>query len=309
MDIQDAASLKAFVQRFRVEPGRKVELKKDYDPADRAGVDKPEDMTRCLNRAVEFMAEHQDKLYAEKQARPADHPAGDGRGGQGRRDQARDERAQPAGRPGLQLQGALAGGAGPRLHVAQLQGAAGARAHRHLQPLVLRRDADRARAPEILAAESLPPELVDDGIWHRRFREMNNFEQYLVNNGIDVVKIFLNISKEEQRQRLLARIDTPEKNWKVSSGDAKERQYWDKYQECFNDIFTHTSTDCAPWYVVPADHKWFSRIVTAAIVAQQAGGDEPAVSDRDRDDARRRSPRPSESWRASRMRPSRGAAR
>ena len=123
--------------------------------------------------------------------------------------------------------------------------------------------------PAILAGQNLPPELIDDGIWQRRFEEMNNFERYLVNNGIEVIKIFLNVSKEEQRQRLLARIDTPEKNWKVSSGDAKERQYWDKYQECFNDIFTHTSTDCAPWYVVPADHKWFTRIVTAAIVANK----------------------------------------
>jgi hypothetical protein len=123
--------------------------------------------------------------------------------------------------------------------------------------------------PNFLAAQTLPAGLVDDGIWQRRFREMNNFEKYLVDNGIDVVKIFLNVSKEEQRRRLLARIETPEKNWKVSSGDAKERQYWDKYQECFNDVFTHTSTEWAPWYVVPADHKWFTRIVTAAIVANK----------------------------------------
>jgi PPK2 family polyphosphate:nucleotide phosphotransferase len=267
MDIHDAESLKAFVQRFRVEPGRKVELKKDYNPADTAGIEKPEDMDGLLNRAVEFMAEHQDKLYAESKRGLL-----------------------------IMLQAMDAAGKdGVIKHVMSGLNPQGVQVYSFKAPSPEELDHDymwrnfkalpeRGRIgifnrsyyeetlivrvhPNILAAESLPPELVDDGIWHRRFREMNNFEQYLVNNGIDVVKIFLNISKEEQRQRLLARIDTPAKNWKVSSGDAKERQYWDKYQECFNDIFTHTSTDCAPWYVVPADHKWFSRIVTAAIVA------------------------------------------
>jgi PPK2 family polyphosphate:nucleotide phosphotransferase len=123
--------------------------------------------------------------------------------------------------------------------------------------------------PAILQNQSLPPELIDDNIWQQRFEQMNQFEKYLVQNGIDVIKIFLNVSKEEQRQRLLARIETPEKQWKVSAGDAKERQYWDQYQEAFNQVFTHTSTEYAPWYVVPADKKWFARIATAAIVAQK----------------------------------------
>jgi PPK2 family polyphosphate:nucleotide phosphotransferase len=123
--------------------------------------------------------------------------------------------------------------------------------------------------PAILQNQSLPPHLIDDNIWQRRFEQMNHFEKYLVQNGIDVIKIFLNVSKEEQRQRLLARIETPEKQWKVSAGDAKERQYWDQYQEAFNQVFTHTSTEWAPWYVVPADKKWFARIATAAIVAHK----------------------------------------
>jgi hypothetical protein len=84
-----------------------------------------------------------------------------------------------------------------------------------------------------------------------------------------VIKLFLNVSKEEQRQRLLARIETPEKNWKVSAGDARERQFWEQYQAAFNDVLSHTSTAWAPWYVVPADHKWFTRIATGAIVANK----------------------------------------
>lgn len=269
MNTQDAARLKAFVDRFRVEPGRKVELKKDYDPGYTAGLNKPENVDAVLGRAIEFIAEHQDKLYAESK------------------------------RGLLVILQAMdaAGKDGVIKHVMSGINPQGVEVYSFKAPSPEELDHDylwrnfkalpeRGRIgifnrsyyeetlvvrvhPGILQGQNLPADLIDDGIWHRRFEEMNNFERYLVNNGIDVIKIFLNVSKEEQRQRLLARIETPEKNWKVSSGDAKERQYWDKYQECFEDIFNHTSTDCAPWYVVPADHKWFTRIVTAAIVANK----------------------------------------
>jgi PPK2 family polyphosphate:nucleotide phosphotransferase len=120
--------------------------------------------------------------------------------------------------------------------------------------------------PDVLEREQIPPELKDKGIWKRRFAEINAFEKYLTDNGIHVVKIFLNISKEEQRRRFLARIEHPEKNWKFSAADAAERTYWDEYLDAYEDAFNHTSTREAPWYIVPADHKWFAHIAVARIV-------------------------------------------
>jgi PPK2 family polyphosphate:nucleotide phosphotransferase len=122
--------------------------------------------------------------------------------------------------------------------------------------------------PEILERQQLPPDLKDKGIWKRRFQEINNFEDYLVDNGTIVLKFFLNVSKEAQKKRFLERIDRPEKNWKFSSADAKERQRWDDYQAAYEDVLNHTSTKHAPWYVVPADHKWFSRLAVGAVILQ-----------------------------------------
>jgi PPK2 family polyphosphate:nucleotide phosphotransferase len=118
----------------------------------------------------------------------------------------------------------------------------------------------------ILAAEKLPPPLIDEDIWKRRFKEINTFERYLAHNGVAIVKFYLHVSKEEQRRRFLARLDQPEKNWKFSLGDAKEREHWDDYMDAYEDMLRHTSTEEAPWYVVPADHKWFTRMAVADIV-------------------------------------------
>ena len=120
--------------------------------------------------------------------------------------------------------------------------------------------------PQILDGQQLPTEAKKKGIWKRRFEEINNFERYLVRNGIHVLKFFLNVSKEEQRRRFLARIDTPEKNWKFSANDAREREHWDDYMDAFEDAFNHTSTRWAPWYVIPADHKWFTRAAVADVI-------------------------------------------
>jgi PPK2 family polyphosphate:nucleotide phosphotransferase len=122
--------------------------------------------------------------------------------------------------------------------------------------------------PEILERQQLPPHLKDKGIWKRRFQEINNFEEYLVNNGTIVLKFFLNVSRKAQKERFLERIDRPEKNWKFSSADAKERQRWDDYQAAYEDVLNHTSTKHAPWYVVPADHKWFSRLAVGGVILQ-----------------------------------------
>jgi PPK2 family polyphosphate:nucleotide phosphotransferase len=126
---------------------------------------------------------------------------------------------------------------------------------------------------ELLQRQQLPDKLKNSKkIWQQRFEEINNFEKYLVNNGIIVLKFFLNVSKEEQRKRFMERLDLPEKNWKFSVNDVKERQLWDQYMNAYEDVFTHTSTEWAPWYIVPADRKWYMRLVVAAVIYQTLAG-------------------------------------
>ena len=120
--------------------------------------------------------------------------------------------------------------------------------------------------PETFWPRSTAP--VSGDIWHQRYRDINDWERYLNDNGTVVVKLFLNVSKEEQERRFLARIDEPEKNWKFSVDDLRERTSWDDYQRAFQDMLTHTSTDWAPWHVIPADHKWFSHLSTSAVLLE-----------------------------------------
>ena len=121
--------------------------------------------------------------------------------------------------------------------------------------------------PSILEGQKLPPAKKDKGIWTRRFRQVNDWEAYLSDQGYTIVKLFLNLSKPEQRKRFLSRIDEPEKNWKFSAADVKERAYWDDYQAAFSDVLSRSSTTAAPWYVIPADTKWFARLAAAGIIA------------------------------------------
>ena len=120
--------------------------------------------------------------------------------------------------------------------------------------------------PEFLKKQKLPEELVTKRIWDERFEDIRNFEQYLTRNGIAIRKFFLHVSKKEQKRRFLERIENPAKNWKFSSNDAKERDYWDDYMDAYEDMIRNTATKEAPWYVVPADNKWFTRVVVAAAV-------------------------------------------
>src|SRR5206468_8854979 len=127
----------------------------------------------------------------------------------------------------------------------------------------------RRRAPmpySLSCRRWTPPEGAGDGIWQRRFREINNYERYLSDNGVRIVKLFLNLSREAQRERFVSRIDQPSKNWKFTASDVRERAFWDAYQAAFSDVLSNTSTKWAPWYVVPADNKWFSRLVAAAAI-------------------------------------------
>lgn len=121
---------------------------------------------------------------------------------------------------------------------------------------------------ELLAAQRLPH--VDlDRIWHQRFQEINDFERYLTNNGTVIIKFFLHVSKAEQKRRFLERITEPQKHWKFSADDIKERAHWDDYQAAYTDIFNHTSTEAAPWYIIPADRKWFTRLTVADIICSR----------------------------------------
>jgi PPK2 family polyphosphate:nucleotide phosphotransferase len=126
--------------------------------------------------------------------------------------------------------------------------------------------------PEILDRQQLPMIPKGEKLWPQRFQEINQFEQYLTNNGVVILKFFLNISKAEQKKRFLKRIDTPEKNWKFATGDLEERQYWDDYQKSYEAVFQHTSTEVAPWYVVPADRKWYTRLLVADMISQRLEG-------------------------------------
>jgi PPK2 family polyphosphate:nucleotide phosphotransferase len=123
--------------------------------------------------------------------------------------------------------------------------------------------------PELFERQKLPKPLVGNDIWKQRFDDICAFERHLARNGTRIVKFFLHVSKEEQRKRFLDRIDQPAKRWKFSMGDVEERKFWDKYQQAYEDMIRHTSQPEAPWFVVPADHKWFTRMVVAGALVQE----------------------------------------
>jgi len=136
--------------------------------------------------------------------------------------------------------------------------------------------------PEFLAGQKLPEECITKNIWDERYQDIRSFERYLRRNGTIVLKFFLHVSKKEQQKRFLERIELPEKNWKFSSADMKERGFWDQYQSAYEETIRETATKVAPWYVVPADNKWFTRLVVAAAVIDALASldlDYPKVSD------------------------------
>ena len=126
--------------------------------------------------------------------------------------------------------------------------------------------------PEVLAKEKIPPRLVTKNIWHERFEDIIAFERYLTRQGTIILKFFLNVSKQEQRARFLDRLEEPAKTWKFSMADITERGRWNRYQAVYQDIVRHTSSAVAPWYVVPADHKWFARVVIGSAIVRALDG-------------------------------------
>jgi PPK2 family polyphosphate:nucleotide phosphotransferase len=258
-----------FIQPLRVKPGSTVRLPRSFDPAFTGDLTE-EDVARTqkvLRRGIQSLAEYQDRLAAQK---------------------------THAVLVVLQAMDA-AGKDGTIRHVMSGINPQGVDVHSFKVPNSNELDHDylwryALRLPprgkigifnrsyyeevlvvrvhrELLERENLPGPAVGPDVWDRRFREINNWERYLTDNGIHIVKLFLNVSKEEQRRRFIARIDEEEKNWKFSAADARERGFWNDYQKAFSDMLSNTSTRWAPWYVIPADNKWYARIAAAAVIA------------------------------------------
>jgi PPK2 family polyphosphate:nucleotide phosphotransferase len=262
----DPKRIAEFIAPFRVEPGRKVKLPDDFDPAFSHGLHKG-DADDVLERGIELLADYQERLYAQNTA------------GLLVIIQAMDA----AGKDGT-IRHVMSGVNPQGVQVSSFKVPSTEEMDHDFLWRYAKRLPERGNIgifnrsyyeetlvvrvhPAILDLQKIPDKLKDKDIWGRRFKHINNWEAYLVDQGYSIVKIFLNLSKEEQRLRFLARIDEPEKNWKFAAGDVKERRHWDDYQAAFSEVLSHTSTKAAPWYVIPADRKWFARVAAGAVIA------------------------------------------
>ena len=274
MTEQQPGWIKRLVEPLRVKPGSTVHLPRDFDPGARFGVRKKGDGQDLLRQGVELLAEYQDRLAAQDtygvlvvlQALDAAGKDGtirhvmSGVNPQGVRVSSfKQPSAEELWHDYLWRQA----------RTLPARGEIGIFNRSHYEEVLV----VRVHA-ELLDAEKLPPESRHD-IWKRRYQEINDWERYLSGQGIRVVKLFLNVSREEQRRRFLRRIEEPGKNWKFSASDVRERRYWDDYQRAYSKMLSHTSTEWAPWHVLPADHKWFTRLCAAAVIAQTLIGIDP----------------------------------
>jgi PPK2 family polyphosphate:nucleotide phosphotransferase len=254
------------LKHLLVEPGRTISLRKDFDPKYTGGFESKDEALAALRLNIEHLAGEQDVLYAG------------------------DTYALLLVFQALDA----AGKDGTIKHVMSGVNPQGCEVHSFKAPSTeelnhdyLWRSATRLPQrgrigifnrsyyeevlvvrihPALLAQQRLPALGKKESIWKHRFEEINCFERYLVRNGIVVLKFFLNISKSEQKSRFLKRIEQKEKNWKFSANDIRERRYWDDYQQAYEEMFNQTSTDWAPWFIIPADHKWFTRLCVSEII-------------------------------------------
>jgi len=256
-------------ESFRVSKGKNFRLK-DVDPGDTLGFkaeDKPK-AREALAAGVQALAELQDKLYAQdKWAVLLIFQAMDAAG----KDSAIKHVMSGINPQGCQVHSFKAPSAEDLDHDYLWRAMKELPNRGHIgifnrsyyeETLVVRVH------PEFLKRQKLPDELVTKKIWNERFDGIRNFEQYLTHNGVVVRKFFLHVSKKEQRRRFLERLENPDKHWKFAVADMEERGYWGKYMEAYEDMIRHTATPEAPWYVVPADNKWFTRVVVAAAVVE-----------------------------------------
>lgn len=257
------------IKSFLVPPNKKISLKKDYDPGYKADYFTKEDAAGMLQEGIEQLKLYQDMLYAQDTyALLIIFQAMDAAG----KDGTIKHVMSGINPQGCQVYSFKAPSPEELDHDylwrctknIPERGRIGIFNRSYYEEVLITRV-----HPEILSLQKLPTGMNDKRIWQRRFEEINNFEKYLVNNGIVILKFFLNISKEEQKNRFLDRIARPEKNWKFSTSDAKERAYWDDYMEAYEDMFNNTSTDWAPWHIIPADRKWFTRLAVAAVIDEK----------------------------------------
>jgi len=261
-----ARKIREFIAPFRVEPGSKVTLPKHFDPGYKADFLTKEDGEELLQRGVELLAEYQARLaaqdtYAVLMCLQALDAAG--------KDGTIRHVMSGVNPQGVEVHGFKVPSVEELEHdylwryqcKLPPRGSIGIFNRSHYEEVLVVRV-----HPELLERQRLPKSARGRDVWKRRYHEINEWERHLVDSGYKVVKIFLNLSKEEQRKRFLARIDLADKNWKFSSADAKERGFWDDYQKAFSEMLSNTSTPWAPWYVIPADHKWFARTAVSAVL-------------------------------------------
>jgi PPK2 family polyphosphate:nucleotide phosphotransferase len=260
---------KAFSKPFRVEDGDGFRLK-DFDPGETLHLDQ-EDKPRAkeaLSMGVEMLAEYQDLLYAQDRwALLLIFQAMDAAG----KDGTIKHVMSGVNPQGCQVTSFKAPSSVDMDHdflwrcnlALPERGRIGIFNRSYYEETLVVRV-----HPEILHKQTLPAERITKDIWKERFRDIRNYEDYLSNNGIIVRKFFLNLSKKEQKRRFMERLDNAEKNWKFSANDIKERAFWDDYMDAYEETIRHTSSKHAPWYVVPADNKWFTRIAVAAAIIE-----------------------------------------
>jgi PPK2 family polyphosphate:nucleotide phosphotransferase len=256
-----------FIRPFCVERGKHFRLS-DYDPGETRGLKSDEDAVELLQRGIHEMAELQDRLYAQDRwALLVMFQAMDAAG----KDSAIKHVMSGVNPQGCEVH-AFKQPSPEELDHDYLwraskelprRGHIGIFNRSYYEEVLVVRVHD-----DLLRAERLPPSLVTKHIWKERFDDIRAFECYLTRNGIVVRKFFLNVSKEEQKRRFLERLKEPEKNWKLSPSDVAERERWDDYMNAYEEMIAHTATAHAPWYVVPADNKWFTRVVVAEVIVE-----------------------------------------
>jgi PPK2 family polyphosphate:nucleotide phosphotransferase len=267
-DKRQQKNVKEFIEPFRVEPGSKVSLAKDFDPSFKGGVSKKTEGVALLAEGVRLLTEYQARLAAQDtwgvlvvlQALDAAGKDGTIRhvmSGVNPQGVAVQSFKVPSSE---ELDHDFLWRYARRL---PRRGEIGIFNRSHYEEVLVVRV-----HPDNLDRQKLPAAMKRKDIWQRRYRQINDWERYLSENGFRIVKIFLNLSKEEQRVRFLRRVDLPDHNWKLSTADVKERERWDDYQKAFSEMLSHTSTEWAPWYVIPADRKWFARIGAGAVLVR-----------------------------------------
>jgi PPK2 family polyphosphate:nucleotide phosphotransferase len=262
------AKISKFVRPFRVEDGDKFRID-DVDPRDTRGIDNKKQAAAYLQRGVEMLKALQDRLYADNRwALLLIFQAMDAAG----KDSTIKHVMSGVNPQGCQVFSFKAPSEEDLDHdflwrtnrCLPERGRIGIFNRSYYEEVLVVRV-----HPELLERQRLPAELVTKDIWKHRYEDINHLERYLTRNGIAVCKFFLHISKEQQRKRFLKRLDEPEKTWKFSAADVAERRHWDEYQSAYEEMIRATATKHAPWYVVPADHKWFTRLVDAAAVVDK----------------------------------------